>query len=191
MSLIIMKRKFEAVPASTDIMQLLFGTDSGDRDKAKDALQAFLTPVKDLLDLLYLVDQMKATTERHVELLKEQEAIAAQIAADKVALAAGKVAFDKTLAAQTVRLGELKEDIAGLEKAKSSLEDEQSVRDRMNQAIVKEVEATKKELLAGIDKEVSKAKEKLTGLNASITAAEQELANLEEKKRQFIASLGG
>ena len=189
MSVIVMRKKFEAIPDSTDIMQLLFGQDSGDRDKAKDALQAFLAPVKDLLDLLYLVDQMKSTSERHIELLQEQEKIAKEISSNKTAANAAKAAYDKATALQTAKLEELSGKIVELEKAKTALEDAQAARDRLNTAMVAEIEAEKKALLVEVAKDVAKAKDKLITINASIEAAEAELSTLTEKKRQFIASL--
>ena len=60
----------------------------------------------------------------------------------------------------------------------------------MNQAVVAEVEATKKSLMAGVDKEVAKAKATLFNLTVSIETAEKELTDLAEKRRKFILYLG-
>ena len=190
MSVIVLKRKFETIPASTDIMQLLFGQDTGDRDAAKDALQAFLKPVGDLLDLIYLANQMKATAERHVTLMKEQDGLIVEIGATKKAATDAKSAYENSYSEQTAKLDGIADKIAKLEKAKTALEDEQASRDRLNTAMVAEVAAAKKEMLAEVDKDVAKAKGKLISLNVSVEAAEVELAALVEKKRLFIASLG-
>jgi chromosome segregation ATPase len=133
---------------------------------------------------------MKATTERHVALMKEQDGLVAEIVSSKSAAAAAKSDYDKISVMQTAKINDLSSEIAKLEKAKTALEDEQAVRDRLNTAMVAEVAAAKKEMLAEVDKDVAKAKGKLLSLNASVEAAEVELAALVEKKRLFIASLG-
>lgn len=206
MSIVILKRHFDAVPAATDIMQQLFGVDSGDRDKAKDALQAFLTPVKDLLDLLYLVDQMKDTAARHVELLHEQEDLTVEIAGVKAQLVSAKTEFESATKAQGVALAKVTADasakvaslaaqVADLEKRKADLakenEDEQTAKLRLNAVVSAEYDRLRAEMLAKVAEEEKAARASLMAIEAKVNTAQDNLDTLVEKKRQFLASLGG
>ena len=201
MSVVILRKKFDTIPASTDIMQLLFGQDSGNRDNAKAALDAFLSPVKDLLDLLYLVDTMKVTVDRHIDLLKEQEVLQGTIENLKSQTAGAKKTYDAAANKQEL----LNQDIATLENRKiaivNAIEDEETAKLRINKAVSAEydramaamlvqVAAEKKfaaEELATIE---AKAKAAQTELDAKVKATQEELDNLADKKAKFIASLG-
>jgi hypothetical protein len=220
MSVIVLKRKFDTIPAAKDIMQVLLESTVVDEDKAAQALQAFLAPMKDLMRLFYLVGEMKTTAERHTELLKEQSGLVAEVGATKKAVVDAKSAYDKSTTTQNSKLDDLADKIVKLEKAKTVLEDEQATRDRLNTVMVAEIAAAKKELMAEVDKEVSAVKtellaeatkaatakkafltgiekdistavDKLAVLKTAISTAEKELADLDEKKRKFIASLSG
>ena len=125
MSVIVLKRKFDSVPAPADVMRVLLEQTTVDQDKAAQALEAFLLPMKDLMRLFYLIDGMKATAERHVELLTEQEALTAEVAATKSTLAteiasnrdtlvAAKTAFEEIMMAQNAKLENLSGQITTL-----------------------------------------------------------------------------
>jgi chromosome segregation ATPase len=190
MSIIVLKRRFEAAPSKDDILSLLVGDAVGNKDNAKTALEGILAPMKDLLALYQFVDNLGTASENFANLLEEFRVVDESLVKLKEEVSTSKANFTKVTATQKAKLGELSDKIAELEKAKTSLEDAQAARDRMNTAMVAEVEAAKKEMLAGVAQDVAKAKDKLVAINTSVEAAEAELAAIVEKKRQFIASLG-
>jgi len=96
-SIQVLKRHFEQVPSTQDIMTLLLGQDTGDRDGSRDALASILSPVRDILDLLHLVKQMQGSVELHVKLLEESEELRGNLAAhaglkDKIVSAKAELA---------------------------------------------------------------------------------------------------
>ena len=116
-SIQVLKRHFEKVPSTQDIMTLLLGQDTGDRDGARDALASILSPVRDILDLLHLVKQMQGSVELHVKLLEESEALRANLAAHK-GLQAKIVSAKAELAGITASITKAGKELAALEEQK-------------------------------------------------------------------------
>lgn len=190
MAIVMMGKQFEAPPSKDEILGLV--TDQGgDRSKAKAALTKTLAPMKDLLALYQYIDEIDKSADKVAALASERQKVEAELADLKAKTATAKKAND----AQVDRGTKLADEISNLEKTKADLAkeitDEQTARVRMNENLSREYDALRKEMYAKIAKEEDDATFRLKAINAAVDAAQRTLDEMAEKKRAFIASLGG
>ena len=201
MSLIVLRRTFDSVPTQNDIFKLLVGDNVGDKDKAKDALRNILAPMKDFLALYQYLDVLETAAGQYAKLLKEQEALTAEVADVKTQLGFAKDAFGEATKAQKAatltasgKIAALTTQISELETRKKNLageiEDEQLAKIRINKAISDEYDRLREKMLAKLADAEKEATKTLTAIEVKVEAAQTNLDDLTEKKRRFIASLG-
>lgn len=190
MSIIVMKRKFEAPPSKDDIMGLVVG-EVGDKSHAKQALLNFLAPMKDLLALLAYTETLDASAEQYAAMLKEQGAVAKDIESLKGQTTSAKSAANDA----AKKLKDLGAQIADLEAKRDAVAaevvSEQEAKLRVSKAVADEYDKLRKEMLAQVKVEEKAARKSLEAIQANIASSQAELDTLAEKKRAFIASLGG
>ena len=190
MSIIVMKRKFEAPPSKDDIMGLVVG-EVGDKSQAKQALLNFLAPMKDLLALLAYTETLDASAVQYAALLKEQDVVAKNIEAVKTQTTGAKKTYD----AAVKKVTEIQAQIADLEAKRDAVAaevvSEQEAKLRVSKAVADEYDNLRKEMLAQVKVEEKAARKSLEAIQANIASSQTELDTLAEKKRAFIASLGG
>lgn len=195
MSVFVMKRRFESPPSKDEILDLASDTTLGDRAKVRDALTHLLAPLKDILALLQFVDNVDKTAENLADMAAAVKGLENDLADLKSKTASAKKAND----AQVDRGKKLVDEISSLEETKATLSkeiiDEKTTRINMSEALAMEYENLRDKMLRQVAAEEKTAKEatekRLNILNTAVTQAEKKLAVMEEKKRQFIASLGG
>lgn len=190
MAIVMMGKQFEAPPSKDEILGLV--TDqAGDRSKAKAALMKILAPMKDLLALYQYIDEIDKAADKVVALATERQTVEADLADLKAKTATTRKVADN----QATKVAELNTLIADLEQTKENLAkeitDEQTARVRMNDNLSREYDALRKEMLAKVVVEEKAATAKLKGINAAVVDAQKVLDEMAEKKRAFIASLGG
>lgn len=131
-----------------------------------------------------------STAERHVELLKEQEALTASVADIKGKAATARADFDKMAKEQQNAKVRLSDQVKELESEKAKIENENSAKLRINKAVSDEYDKLRAEMLAKVAGEEKAASQGLEKLISQVKTAQDELLALAEKKKQFIASLG-
>lgn len=188
MSIIVMKRRFEAPPSKDEIMGLLVG-EVGDKSKARTALLNLLAPMKDLLALLAYTETLDASATQYAAMLKEQEDVQKNLDSLKTQTVNAKKSYD----AAGKKVADITAEIAALEAKRDAIAaevvSEQEAKLRVNKAVEAEYDKLRKEMLAKVAEEEKKARKDLETINGKITAAQAELDTLAEKKRAFIASL--
>ena len=191
MSVVVMKRRFEAPPSKDEILSLLTGDNVGDKAKAKAALVNLLAPMKDLLALYQFADTLDTAAEKYAEMLKEQDGVKKSIDSLKKQTAGANDAYS----AAANKLGDLEKEILALERERedlaSSIQDEETAKLRVTKTVAAEYDKLRAEMLGKVAEEEVEAKTTLKSLKADITKAQTDIDNLAEKKRQFIASLTG
>ena len=190
MSIIVMKRKFEAPPSKDEIMGLVVG-EVGDKSQAKQALLNFLAPMKDLLALLAYTETLDASAAQYAELLKEQAAVQKNIESMKTQTAGAKKSYD----ASAKKIIEIQSQITDLEAKRDAVAaevvSEQEAKLRVSKAVADEYDKLRKEMLAKVADEENAARKSLENIQASIASSQAELDTLAAKKAAFIASLTG
>lgn len=190
-----------------EILELVVVNGAEGVGRSKTTLENLLTPMKDLVALYQFLDNVDAAAGRYADLLQEQEALTSEVASVKANLVSAKGEFDSATKIQGAALAKVTSDtstqiaslaaqVADLEKIKADLskqiKDKQVEKLRLNAEVSAEYKRLRVEMLAKCaDEEKAVRRKNLEALEAKVKAAQAELDSLVEKKRQFLASLGG
>lgn len=189
MSVVVLKRKFEAPPSKDEILGLVAGN-VGDHTKAKSALLTLLAPMKDLLALLEYVETIDMRATQLAEIVKEQDGAQKETEDLKAKVVAARAQYEAT----AKKVAQITTQIADLEAqrdaVKAQVESEEQAKLRVNKTVSDEYDRLRAEMFAKVADEEAGARKNLREINAKITAAAADLESLHEKRRQFIASLG-
>ena len=190
MSIVVLKRRFEAPPSKEEILGLLTG-EVGDKGKAKDALLNILAPMKDLLAVLAYTETMDAAAAQYAVMLKEQDTVAREIEA----LKAQTTGVKKSADAAINKLADLEVQIVDLEAKRDAVAaemvSEQEAKLRVSKAVADEYDNLRNEMLTKLAAEEKEARKNLDKIMADTITAQAKLDSLAAKKAAFIASLSG
>ena len=195
MSIEILKRHFDTVPKSADVMEILLGKDSGNRDAAKDALASILRPMQDLMDLLSLVNTMKVTADNHVLLLQEQEDLTAAVQKVRADMVTAQAEYDAAVAVNSGKVNDLTAQIADLEHQKDvlarTIETDQEAKIRVNKMVSDEYDNLRSTMLAKVAGEEKEARADLNTLLPQLEGARAEFAKIKAALDKLNAGGGG
>lgn len=206
MSIVILKRRFEAPPDRDEILSLLVGDNVGDAAKAKVSLGSMLALMKDLLALYQFMDNLDMVAEKYADLLKEKEAVSAAVSGVKADLVFAKNEFDKATKIQGAALAKVTADtsaqiaslaaqVSELETSKANLakeiENEQTAKLRLNAAVSAEYDRLRAEMLAKVAEEEKAAKASLKVILPQLEAAKVELAEVTDALSKLTSGGGG
>jgi len=191
MSVIVLKKRFEAPPSKEEIYSLLVEENLGDKAKAKDALVNILAPMKDLLALYGFMDSLDSVTTKYSDLLKEQDAVNVEMVSLRAKLLANKSDYDNTTIAQTIKIKELDGKIIELESSLDSLtakiETEEQAKARIAKITSDEYDKLQTDMIKKVADNEKLATRELGVIQSKTKALSEEYNKLKLKMLQRVA----